>query len=73
MDLEFKEYLTKFIPVTTVRIATWGDDDFGVELDFIGSIEEMEGKFKIWKEEIYDRIPEPCNKKYFYDLGFVNA
>jgi hypothetical protein len=56
-----------------VRVAVWGADDFGLELDFQGPAEESEAMFLKWKEEIYDKVPEPCTKQYFRDLGFVDA
>lgn len=57
-----------------VRIAVWGNDDFGLEMDFKGfSQEENDNKFKQWKEEIYDKLPEVVTKEYFRKLGFYNA
>jgi len=57
-----------------VRICVWGNDDFGLEMDFEGGTEiENEAKFNFWKEKIYDKVPEPCTQDYFYNLGFVRA
>lgn len=57
-----------------VRIAVWGDDDFGLEMDFCGATqEENDAKFKEWKEEIYDKIPDVVTAEYFRKLGFYNA
>lgn len=56
-----------------VRIAVWGADDFGLEMDFKGTEKENDSKFIEWKENIYDKIPEPCTKQWFRDMGFCNA
>lgn len=57
-----------------VRIAVWGADDFGLEMDFYGMNEEQnDAKFNEWKENIYDKIPEPCNIQWFKDIGFHDA
>jgi len=56
-----------------VRIAVWGNDDLGLEMDFKGTPEENELKFIEWKENIFDKVPEPCTMEYFRKLGFYNA
>ena len=56
-----------------VRIAVWGADDFGLEMDFKGTEEENDSKFIEWKENIYDKIPQPCTEQWFRDMGFRNA
>jgi len=65
-DLDHKGY--KF-----VRICAWGADDFGLEMDFEGTSEENELKFNEWRDNIYHRIPDLCNKEYFENLGFYPA
>jgi hypothetical protein len=56
-----------------VRIAVWGNDDFGLEMDFKDTSEENRLKYIEWKENIFDKVPEPCTMKYFKELGFYNA
>lgn len=56
-----------------VRIAVWGADDFGLEMDFKGTEEENDSKFIEWKENIYDKIPEPCTEQWFRNVGFCDA
>lgn len=56
-----------------VRICVWGADDFGLEMDFEGTSQENELKFNEWKENIYDKIPELCNKEYFKKLGLYST
>jgi hypothetical protein len=53
-----------------LRISAWGDDDFGMDMDFYGTIEELEKKYDEWKHEIYDKIPKITNQEYFKNLGF---
>ncbi len=60
--------ITKF-----VRIAAWGKDDYGLELNFEGTDEENEMVFNLWKNNIYDKIPEPCTIKYFESIGFTDV
>ena len=55
-----------------VRICATGADDFCLEMDFQGTEEENDLKFKEWKENIFDKIPEPCTIEYFEKLGFVS-
>lgn len=68
-----KIFLMYFKAYEFVRIAVWGNDDFGLELNFIGTSEENFLKFKEWKVTIYDKIPEPCTQEYFKNLGFKPA
>lgn len=56
-----------------VRICVWGADDYGLEMTFKGISEENEQKFTEWKENIFDKIPEYCNKEYFKKLGLKNT
>jgi hypothetical protein len=56
-----------------VRIGVHGNDDFGLEMDFKGTLEENNLKFEEWKKTIYDNLPKVCSKEYFIDLGFYNA
>ena len=57
-----------------IRCCVWGNDDFGLEKDFeCFSKEELINKFWEVKSEIYDKIPNIVNQKYFYNLGFINA
>lgn len=55
-----------------VKICATGNDDFCLEMDFQGTEEENDLKFKEWKENIFDKIPEPCTIEYFEKLGFVS-
>jgi hypothetical protein len=52
-----------------VRICVHGAYEFGLEMDFWGTLEENDKKFIEWKEEIFDKLIEPCSKKYFKLLG----
>lgn len=56
-----------------VRVAVWGNDDFGLEQDFIGTDDDLDRVFNDVKESYYDVIPDGCNQQYFRGLGFTNA
>ena len=56
-----------------VRMVVAGEEDYGMEMNFYGAPEENELKFNDWKENIYDRLQEPCTKEYFKQLGFTEA
>lgn len=61
--------------VYCVKIAAWGLDDTGVELEF--SIEDgrgyAEGRYAFWKKHIFDKVPDGIDMMWFYEHGFVPA
>lgn len=57
-----------------VRMCAWGNDDFGLELDYHSSCyESLLYVYTLWKENIFDKIPNIVNKQWFYEHGFYPA
>lgn len=67
-------FLTNVKDSKFVRICVWGADDYGMELDYIGSdYEELLYNYNRIKEYIYDRIPDVVNKEWFLEHAFYQA
>jgi len=57
-----------------VRICVWGADNFGLELDYTGlSYEDLLYHYDLWKEHIFDKVPDGVNQQWFYEHGFYPA
>lgn len=53
-----------------VRFHAWGADDMGVEMHCpIGS----KKVYDIWKENIFDKMPDVVNMNWFLEHGFYSA
>jgi hypothetical protein len=44
-----------------------------MEMDFKGRIEESIQTYEKWKVDIYNKLPNPLNKDYLTNLGFING
>lgn len=57
-----------------VRICAWGNDDFGVEMDYEDdNYNNLVIKYNEWKENIFDKIEDGISLQWFLDKGFYNA
>lgn len=58
-----------------VRICAWGDDDFGMELDYDAGphMDMAQSIFEQWKERVYDVVPDGVDVGWFYDHCFYRA
>lgn len=57
-----------------VRICAWGNDDFGVEMDYEDkNYNNLVAKYNEWKENIFDKASNGVNKDWFFNQGFYNA
>mgnify|MGYP000940993551 CR=1 FL=1 len=57
---------------STIRTCVWGEDDFGMEFDIdVMPDERYDVLERVFKE--VDKFPNPLNKKYLKERGFVNA
>lgn len=57
-----------------VRICVWGADDLGMELDYHSTnFDNLKYHYNIWKEHIFDKVPENVNRLWFFEHGFYPA
>lgn len=57
-----------------VRICVWGNDDYGLEMDYEDTnYENLILKYNEWKETIFDKADNGINKEWFLNRGFYNA
>ena len=57
-----------------VRICAWGEDDFGLEMDYEDeNYENLVAKYHEWKENIFDKVPKGINQEWFFEHGFYPA
>ena len=57
-----------------VRIAVFGEDDFGVELSYTSEHPNVVyNLYNHWKKYIFDRVPDGVDLKWFYEHGFFNS
>lgn len=55
-------------------ISVWGADDTGMEMRYSSAYPEMvDFIYNIWKEFIFDRVPDHVNMEWFYEHGFYPA
>lgn len=53
-----------------VKFCAWGADDHGVEMECPCSSHIV---WTLWKDHIFDKIPEVVNMDWFFDRGFYPA
>ncbi|MBQ4523414.1 MAG: hypothetical protein IJA10_10775 [Lachnospiraceae bacterium] len=57
-----------------VRIMAWGNDDFGLEMDYEDTdYNNLLSKYDEWKENIFDKAEDGISKEWFREQGFYNA
>lgn len=59
----------------TVHLSAWGKDDTGMELNYIspGNMGCAEKVYNMWKEHIFDKVPDGTDMKWFEEHGFWYA
>lgn len=56
------------------RLSVWGADDKGVELEYRTENELLAiDVYNLWKEHIFDKVPNGVDKIWFYEHGFLPA
>lgn len=57
-----------------VRMVAFGEDDYGLEKNYISTsnLEVAKTKFKEVEKDVYNKIPIITNKAYYKDLGFIS-
>lgn len=54
-----------------LKFQAWGADDFGLEKEeLFTDLNQIKEIYDHYKDQ-YDAIPEIADKKYFYDMGFI--
>lgn len=56
-----------------VKVAAWGMDDFGVEMEYItNDYPSAVDRFEFWDKWIFSKVPNGVSVEWFYEHGFVN-
>ena len=56
-----------------IKLSAWGADDTGVEIEYVAlDLPDAVKQFEVMSE-IFDSVPNECDRQWFYDHGFVPA
>ena len=56
-----------------IKLSAWGADDTGVEIEYKAlDLPDAVKQFKVLSD-VFDSVPDGCNRQWFYDHGFVPA
>ena len=63
-----------FPSVHIVRICAYGNDDFGVAMEYCDTnYDNLLSKYNEWKENIFDKAKDGIDKNWFYRRGFHDS